>query len=128
MPESQPEVLLEADVVERIRTIFLQPRPHVSIAEGTALLGWTRSEMSEAIRSGEIEVERSCVDTWIWREELMAKAPRRGRWRRFEGPRRGDRRRPAGLRPPHRPCRPPSPLSRGHAGAPGRAPPHHRQR
>ena len=74
MPESQPEVLLEADVVERIRTIFLQPRPHVSIAEGTALLGWTRSEMSEAIRSAEIEVERSCVDTWIWREELMAKA------------------------------------------------------
>ena len=61
MPERQPEVLLEADVVERIRTIFLQPRPHVSIAEGTALLGWTRSEMSEAIRSGEIEVERTCV-------------------------------------------------------------------
>src|SRR5258708_7553846 len=74
MPERQPEVLLEADVVERIRTIFLQPRPHVSIAEGTALLGWTRAEMSEAIRSGEIEVERTCVDTWIWREELMAKA------------------------------------------------------
>jgi len=74
MPESQPEVLLEADVVERIRTIFLQPRPHVSIAEGTALLGWTRAEMSEAIRSGEIEVERSRTDTWIWREELMAKA------------------------------------------------------
>jgi hypothetical protein len=74
MPESQPEVLLEADDVERIRTIFLQPRPHVSIAEGTALLGWTRSEMSEAIRSGEIEVERTCADVWIWREELMAKA------------------------------------------------------
>jgi hypothetical protein len=74
MPESQPEALLEADVVERIRTIFLQPRPHVSIAEGTALLGWTRSEMSEAIRSGEIEVERTCAATWIWREELMAKA------------------------------------------------------
>jgi hypothetical protein len=74
MPESQPEVLLEADVVERIRTIFLQPRPHVSIAEGTALLGWTRAEMSEAIRSGELEVERTCVDAWIWREELIAKA------------------------------------------------------
>src|SRR5712672_1091127 len=74
MPESQPEVLLEADVVECIRTIFLQPRPHVSIAEGTVLLGWTRSEMSEAIRSGEIEVERICTAVWIWREELMAKA------------------------------------------------------
>jgi hypothetical protein len=74
MPESQPQVLLETDVVERIRTIFLQPRPHVSIAEGTALLGWTRAEMSEAIRSGEIEVERTCREVWIWREELMAKA------------------------------------------------------
>src|SRR5258708_29567943 len=74
MPERQPEVLLEADVVERIRTIFLQPRPHVSIAEGTALLGWTRSEMAEAIRSGEIEVERTCVAVWIGREQLMAKA------------------------------------------------------
>lgn len=74
MSESQSEVLLEADVVERIRTIFLHPRPHVSIAEGTALLGWTRAEMSEAIRSGEIEVERTCTDSWIWREELMATA------------------------------------------------------
>jgi hypothetical protein len=74
MPESHAEVVLEADVVERIRTIFLQARPHVSIAEGTALLGWTQAEMTEAIRSGEIEVERTCVDTWIWREELMAKA------------------------------------------------------
>lgn len=65
---------LEPAVVDRIRSIFLQQRPHVSIAEGTVLLGWTRGEMSEAISAGEIEVERTCLDVWIWREELMAKA------------------------------------------------------
>src|SRR5436305_1295988 len=42
-------IMLEPDVIERIRTIFLHPRPHVSIAEATALLGWTDSEMSIAI-------------------------------------------------------------------------------
>ena len=45
MPESQPEVLLEADVVERIRTIFLQPRPHVSIAAGSRCSRRTRGNV-----------------------------------------------------------------------------------
>jgi hypothetical protein len=66
--------MLEPEVLERIRTIFLQPRPHVSIADATVLLGWTRGEMAEAVRAGEIEVEETSVDRWIWREELMAKA------------------------------------------------------
>lgn len=30
--------------------------------------------MAEAIRTGEIEVEETSVDRWMWREELTAKA------------------------------------------------------
>ena len=66
--------MLEPDVIHRIRSIFLHQRPHVTIAEATVLLGWTRGEMSEAIVAGEIEVNRTCVGSWIWREELLAKA------------------------------------------------------
>ncbi len=66
--------MLEPDVVERIRAIFLHQRPHVSIAEATALLGWTRREIAEAIRAGEIEVNKTPVGEWIWRDELWAKA------------------------------------------------------
>ena len=66
--------MLEPEHIERIRAIFLHQRPHVSIADATALLGWTRREMSEAIRSGEIEVTKTPLGAWIWREELWAKA------------------------------------------------------
>jgi hypothetical protein len=64
----------DQDVIDRIRTIFLHQRPHVSISEATALLGWSRGEMSQAIAAGEIEVNATSVGKWIWREELMAKA------------------------------------------------------
>lgn len=64
----------EQDVVNRIRTIFLHQRPHVTIAEATALLGWSRSEMSRAIAAGEVEVNTTSIAKWMWREELMAKA------------------------------------------------------
>ena len=66
--------MLEPDVINRIRTIFLYQRPHVSIAEATVLLGWSRGEMSQAIAAGEIEINTTSVGKWIWREELMAKA------------------------------------------------------
>jgi len=49
-------------------------RPHVSISQATALLGWTRREMSEAIPSGEVELMTTPLGKWFWREELMAKA------------------------------------------------------
>lgn len=39
----------DQDVINRIRTIFLHQRPHVSIAEATVLLGWSRGEMSQAV-------------------------------------------------------------------------------
>lgn len=66
--------MLDQDLITRIRTIFLHPRPHVSIAEATVLLGWSRGEMSKAIGAGEVEVTSTSIDKWIWREELMAKA------------------------------------------------------
>ena len=66
--------MLERDVIDRIRSIFLHQRPHVSIAEATALLGWTRGEMTEAIAASEIEVAETGFGRWIWHEELMAKA------------------------------------------------------
>ena len=34
--------MLETGVADRIRRIFLQPRPHVSIMQAEGLLGWTR--------------------------------------------------------------------------------------
>ena len=66
--------MLDHDLVNRIRFIFLHPRPHVSIAEATVLLGWSRGEMSHAIAAGEVEVAATSVGKWLWREELMAKA------------------------------------------------------
>lgn len=66
--------MLDQHLIDRIRTIFLHQRPHVSIADATVLLGWSRSEMARAIKAGEIEVTSTDIGTWIWREELMAKA------------------------------------------------------
>jgi hypothetical protein len=62
----------DQDVIDR--NIFLHQRPHVTIAEATVLLGWSRGEMSRAIAAGEVEVNSTSLGTWIWREELMAKA------------------------------------------------------
>jgi len=66
--------MLEPNVIDRIRHIFLHPRPHVSISQATALLGWTRAEMTAAIASGEVELMTTPLGKWFWREELMAKA------------------------------------------------------
>src|SRR5687767_1264576 len=66
--------MLDHDLITRIRTIFLHQRPHVSIAEATVLLGWSRGEMSRAIGAGEVEVDATPAGKWVWREELMAKA------------------------------------------------------
>jgi hypothetical protein len=66
--------MLEPDVINRIRNIFLHPRPHVSISQATALLGWTRAEMTAAIASGEVELMTTPLGKWFWREELMSKA------------------------------------------------------
>jgi hypothetical protein len=66
--------MLEPDLIARIRHIFLQPGPHVSIMQATRLLGWSRREMSEAIRSGEVELWTTPLGKWVPRTEMMAKA------------------------------------------------------
>ena len=48
--------MLDPEVIRRIRHIFLQPWPHVSIWQATDLLGWTLGEMKEAIAAGEVEL------------------------------------------------------------------------
>ena len=47
--------MLEPTLIDRIRHIFLYPRPHVSISSATTLLGWSRAQMKDAIATG-----RSC--------------------------------------------------------------------
>ncbi len=64
----------DPDLIHRIRTIFLHQRPHVTIAEATVLLGWSRGEMSRAIAGGEVEVSSTPAGKYIGREELMATA------------------------------------------------------
>lgn len=66
--------MLEPDVIDRIRHIFLHPRLHVSISQATVLLGWTRRQMNDAIAAGEVELMTTPLGTWVWRHELMAKA------------------------------------------------------
>ena len=66
--------MLDPQLTDRIRRIFLHPRPHVSIATGAALLGWTLSQMKDAIVSGEVEVNETPLGEWIWREQIIAKA------------------------------------------------------
>ncbi len=66
--------MLEPDLISRIRHIFLQPRPHVSIMQAEGLLGWTRRQMSEAIDNGEVELWTTPLGKWFPRAEMMAKA------------------------------------------------------
>jgi hypothetical protein len=66
--------MLEPQLIDRIRHIFLHPRPHVSISQATALLGWSHGEMTNAIAAGEIELMTTPLGKWVRREELMAKA------------------------------------------------------
>jgi hypothetical protein len=66
--------MLEPDLIFRIRHIFLQPRPHVSIMQATGLLGWSRRQMSEAIKAGDVELWTTPHGNWFPRAEMMAKA------------------------------------------------------
>jgi len=66
--------MLESDLIERIRHIFLHHRPHVSIMTAANLLGWSLKQMKAAIAAGEIETNETPLATWVWREELVGKA------------------------------------------------------
>lgn len=65
--------MLDPDLIDRIRTIFLHDRPFVSITEATKLLGWSRAEMNRALADAEIETTTRSGKR-ISRNELMAKA------------------------------------------------------
>jgi hypothetical protein len=66
--------MLDPDVIDCIRRIFLNPRPHLSISQATVLLGWTWRQMNEAIESGDVELMTTPIGKWFWRHELMSKA------------------------------------------------------
>lgn len=66
--------MLDQDVTNRIRSIFLHQAPHVSISDAAALLGWPEQEVSRAIADGELEVTSTPAGTALRREELLAKA------------------------------------------------------
>lgn len=66
--------MLDSELIDRIRDIFLHPRPHVSISSATALLGWSSLEMTDALAAGEITAITRPYGQWICRSELLAKA------------------------------------------------------
>lgn len=61
-------------LTERIRNIFLHERPHVSIPDAAAMLGWSRCELMRAIAAHEIEVTTTCSGRAVPIEEVVVKA------------------------------------------------------
>jgi hypothetical protein len=66
--------MVDSSLIERIRHIFLHHRPHVSIMTAAGLLGWSLAQMKAAIAAGEIETNVTPLATWVWHEEVVAKA------------------------------------------------------
>jgi hypothetical protein len=66
--------MLEPDVINCIRAIFLHHEPRVTIAEAARVLGWSRAKMHRAIRNGEIDVVATCSGKRIELRELAAYA------------------------------------------------------
>src|SRR5258707_813592 len=64
----------DPELVQRIRTIFLHPRPYVSIGEAAWILGWSAEEMERAIVARDVEVTATCSGREIAVEEVLAKA------------------------------------------------------
>lgn len=64
--------MLDPDLIERIRTIFLQEGAHVSISDAMVLFGWSRQRIKDAVEAGEIETIATWSGTAIAREEVMA--------------------------------------------------------
>jgi hypothetical protein len=64
--------VLDPDLIERIRTIFLQEGANVSISEATVLFGWSRRRMRNAVDAGEIETIATRSGRAIVPAEVMA--------------------------------------------------------
>ena len=70
--------MLDPDLVQRIRAIFLHEEPYVSICDAAALLGWSREEMEGAVAGSEVEVVRTWNGDAMPMHDIVAKA--RERW------------------------------------------------
>ena len=70
--------MLDPDLVQRIRSIFLHQEPYVSICDAAGLLGWSREEAEAAVAAGEIEVVKTWKGETVGIQEVIAKA--RERW------------------------------------------------
>ena len=66
--------MLDPDLIERIRTIFLHPRSFVSIGDAAALLGWSDEQMREAIEGQDVDLTTACSGEVIPSDELRALA------------------------------------------------------
>jgi hypothetical protein len=64
--------VLDPDLIERIRIIFLQEGADVSISDATALFGWSRRQMKNAVDAGEIETIVTRSGKAFVPEEVMA--------------------------------------------------------
>jgi hypothetical protein len=64
--------VLDPDLIERIRTIFLQEKANVSISEAAVLFGWSRRRMKNAVEGGEIEIVATLSGKAITPQEVMA--------------------------------------------------------
>ena len=70
--------MLQPDVFEAIRAIFLHPLPYVTTRHAAALLGWKMPQLQIAIAKGEIETSETCRGPRIPLSEVAAVA--RDRW------------------------------------------------
>lgn len=66
--------MLTPDLAERIRSIFLQDQPHVTIETAARLLGMSDDEIAQAIDGGEIDVTTTCSGAMIDAHELATQA------------------------------------------------------
>lgn len=66
--------MLDSDLANRIRSIFLHPDPYVTVADAAQMLGWAANEMKAAIKRGEVELSDTCKGKMIAIRELAEKA------------------------------------------------------
>lgn len=64
--------MLDPDLTERIRTIFLHPRSFVSIDDAATLLGWSAEQMRDAIERQDIDLTTACSGKVVPLAELVA--------------------------------------------------------
>ena len=69
--------MLDATLIQRIRSIFLHHAARVTVAEAAGMLGWSRGEMDTAIANGEIEVVGTCSGPRVELRELAEVALQR---------------------------------------------------